>query len=767
MKKRFLKASALLLTLSVGASLGVVSNAATSNGKDGMLKQQVRDKEASFKTAKDGAQFNFQQDETQSSLKSQDALRGKPLSSANTSSVRTATKENDEGSTPEDLSSYVVTLDGDGKLVSDNSVEKALNNATEDVNNYATSLEDSKVQTFSKTYKASKNVVIVLDPGHDAVHGGTSAGGVPEAEINLDIALACRDELSQYSGVTVYMTRTTSACPHPGTTSGNDNYYRVQYAKSVGATAYVALHCNMSSNPNSNGAEVYYPNNGGNAAIGAAGYKLATLTLDELTKLGIRNAGVHTRNSETNTRYADGSLADYYGVIKQSKLCGFPGIIIEHGFQSNAYDMNNFLRTKSGRKRLGIADATGIARAYGLTKGLTYKGLDYKPVFDSQYYAQHNPDVAKALGTGEGALFNHFINYGMNERRQACANFDVKSYMNQYVDLRNCYGKDYQKYYAHYIQYGKGEGRKGTGCTTRQGKVTKYNGVDYSLVYDYDYYQSHNSDIKAAFGNDDISTIAHFVNNGMREGRQAKDTFDVKAYKNANNDLRLAYDDDMQKYYMHYIKYGKNEGRKTVNCDTVTYVTSYQGVDYSKVYDYTYYVEHNSDVKATFKGDDVKTLRHFIDYGMREGRQAKDNFDVKSYKNANRDLRVAYKNDLSKYYMHYINYGYREGRTTTNCPEILKPITQYNGVDYSLVYDYDYYITHNNDVKNAFGGDDIKVLEHFINYGMNEGRQAKETFNVQTYKNNYGDLRAAYGNDNKKYYMHYINYGYRENRKGA
>ena len=37
-------------------------------------------------------------------------------------------------------------------------------------------------------------------------------------------------------------------------------------------------------------------------------------------------------NSGTGDTYADGSLADKFGVIRGSKNAGFPGIIIEHAF---------------------------------------------------------------------------------------------------------------------------------------------------------------------------------------------------------------------------------------------------------------------------------------------------------------------------------------------------------------------------------------------------------------------------------------------------
>ncbi len=38
-------------------------------------------------------------------------------------------------------------------------------------------------------------------------------------------------------------------------------------------------------------------------------------------------------------------------------------------------------------------------------------------VFDAEYYAQSNPDVAAAVGTDANALYQHYVNYGKAEGR--------------------------------------------------------------------------------------------------------------------------------------------------------------------------------------------------------------------------------------------------------------------------------------------------------------------------------------------------------------
>ena len=84
----------------------------------------------------------------------------------------------------------------------------------------------------------------------------------------------------------------------------------------------------------------------------------------------------------------------------------------------------------------------------------------------------------------------------------------------------------------------------------------------------------------------------------------------------------------------------------------IQHLTTLDGVDYSSVYDYEFYIARNPDVAAAFKGDETKTLWHFVNYGMREARRGNETFDVISYKNQYQDLRVAYGTNYQKYYIH-------------------------------------------------------------------------------------------------------------------
>lgn len=295
-------------------------------------------------------------------------------------------------------------------------------------------------------------------------------------------------------------------------------------------------------------------------------------------------------------------------------------------------------------------------------------------------------------------------------------------------------------------------------------------GKDYGAVFDAIYYADHNQDLKDAYGYDGAALLEHFINFGMSEGRQGNADFNVFSYKNLYPDLRREYGNDLKSYYLHYINSGRFEGRITTGYENtlVGAVTTYNGVDYSRVYDYNYYVSQNSDVKNEYGFDDEAVLAHFVNFGMPEGRQGKETFNVNSYRNQYADLRRTYGDNLSSYYLHYINYGYREGRTGTGYENtMVGAVATYNGVNYAAVYDYNYYVSKNPDIKREYGADDAAVLAHFVNFGMSEGRQGKESFNVYSYKNRYADLRSAYGNDLKAYYLHYVNYGRAEGRAGT
>lgn len=260
-----------------------------------------------------------------------------------------------------EVDAQIVKMDENGKALSGATFEAAVKKADP-------SFADEILKYKEGRKKARQDMVVVLDPGHDSRHHGASAFGLMEEDLTLKIAKFCKEELEEYAGVKVYLTRESGSCPYPGSDSVTDNRSRVERAAELGADIYVSLHLNSSPASSAAGAEVFYPNSNYVNWIGKEGKDLATKISQELAALGLNNRGVSIRSSEDGTKYPDGSLADYYAVIRKSKELGFPGIIVEHAFLTNSGDVAGYLNSDEKLKKLGIADATGIANYLELKK---------------------------------------------------------------------------------------------------------------------------------------------------------------------------------------------------------------------------------------------------------------------------------------------------------------------------------------------------------------------------------------------------------------
>jgi hypothetical protein len=352
--------------------------------------------------------------------------------------------------------------------------------------------------------------------------------------------------------------------------------------------------------------------------------------------------------------------------------CGSSNVYIENlataglynytPYQPNQSALNNLYGTGDGCGAYGNRNFWRLFNDwFGSTFAYSYGGVNYSSVFDANYYFNTYSDIRVAYGNNQAAAFQHFVAHGMSEGRQGSASFDVTSYKNRYPDLRVAFGANLPSYYRHYAVDGRREGRIATGNTTLTA-ITAYSGVDYSYVYDFNTYINNHSDLKRLFSNDDAGALMHFINYGMSEGRSANTAFNVHSYRATYYDLRRAFGGNLKSYYLHYINNGRAEGRTA----TSTYyggVSSMGNTDYSSIYNFNTYITSYSDIKSTFGLDDIGTLSHFINHGMREGRQASTNFNVQVYKARYPDLRSAFGNSLPDYYMHFIKHGKAEGRT--------------------------------------------------------------------------------------------------------
>lgn len=85
----------------------------------------------------------------------------------------------------------------------------------------------------------------------------------------------------------------------------------------------------------------------------------------------------------------------------------------------------------------------------------------------------------------------------------------------------------------------------------------------------------------------------------------------------------------------------------------------------------------------------------------------------------------------------------------------------------SIVFNAAYYSDTYADLKKAFGTNESKLFNHFLNYGIKEGRCASPIFDIKYYVSNNADLKKAFGSDYVAAMKHFAKNGINEARATA
>lgn len=177
---------------------------------------------------------------------------------------------------------------------------------------------------------------VFIGVGHGGSDPGAVANTTKEKDLNLSIALACRDVLEKY-GVSVKMSRTKDEDDTLSEEIGECNAFAPDLA--------VDIHNNAGGG---DGAEVFHHHGGGK------GKTLAENILAEMVKVGQNSRGAKIRKNSNGK--------DYYGFIREVAC---PSVIVECAFVDNASDLK-ILATESQRKSMGEAIAKGILKTLGI-----------------------------------------------------------------------------------------------------------------------------------------------------------------------------------------------------------------------------------------------------------------------------------------------------------------------------------------------------------------------------------------------------------------
>lgn len=177
---------------------------------------------------------------------------------------------------------------------------------------------------------------VFISAGHGGSDPGAVANNVKEKDLNLSIALACRDLLIKH-GVEVRMSRTKDE---------NDSLSdEIRECNAFSPDLAVSIHNNAGGG---DGAEVFHHHGGGKGKV------LAENILSEIVKVGQNSRGAKIRKNASGN--------DYYGFIRETSA---PAVIVECAFVDNAQDVK-IISTEIDRQKVGQAVAKGILKTLGI-----------------------------------------------------------------------------------------------------------------------------------------------------------------------------------------------------------------------------------------------------------------------------------------------------------------------------------------------------------------------------------------------------------------
>lgn len=198
--------------------------------------------------------------------------------------------------------------------------------------------------------------VIVIDPGHGGENLGADHAGYIEKDMTMVVASAMKEELSKYEGVEVYLTHEDDI--------DMSLKERAKYAASKNADFMFCLHFNMSTKHNLFGSEVwisafdeYY----------SKGLSFGKIHMDSMEEIGLYSRGI-------KTKLMNSKVADYYGIIRESRNVGVPCALIEHCHLDEKRD-EGYYESTDKLEELGRIDATSVAKYFKLKSEIL--GVDY------------------------------------------------------------------------------------------------------------------------------------------------------------------------------------------------------------------------------------------------------------------------------------------------------------------------------------------------------------------------------------------------------
>ena len=191
-------------------------------------------------------------------------------------------------------------------------------------------------------------IKICLDAGHYGNYNAGRIKGYYESKAMWTLHLLLKKALEAY-GIEVITTRANQR-------TDLDLYERGKKAK--GCDAFISLHSNAADSESVNYVVCMHQIDDNCGKMDETSKALAK-------KLATCVAGI--MGAKAQTWSTKGNRGDYYGVLRGSHAVKVPGVIVEHGFHTNAAQCD-WLMKDENLKKLAEAEAAVIADYFGVKK---------------------------------------------------------------------------------------------------------------------------------------------------------------------------------------------------------------------------------------------------------------------------------------------------------------------------------------------------------------------------------------------------------------
>ena len=236
-------------------------------------------------------------------------------------------------------------------------------------------------------------------------------------------------------------------------------------------------------------------------------------------------------------------------------------------------------------------------------------------LFDADYYLATYTDIQPPPQDP----IRHYCEFGWHEGRNPSAEFDTQGYVAAYNDVKAAGVNPFW----HYVEAGRYESRHANPKRIE----AEVEAIRASGLFDVNYYFATYPDVQLP-----MDLIRHYCEHGWHEGRNPSKEFDTRYYLETYRDIK----DAGINPFWHYAVAGRAEFRHA-NPERERkqrFEAEVAAIQASGLFDANYYFATYPDIHPP-----INPIRHYCEYGWREGRNPSKEFNTRGYLEAHCDIK--------------------------------------------------------------------------------------------------------------------------------